>query len=52
MFSYLKYSCLFLALFLTSGLAAQKPELHEPGLKLTMYAEDPDIVTPVGMVVG
>lgn len=29
-----------------------EPELKETGLELTLFAEDPDIVTPVGMVVG
>lgn len=42
--------------FVLSGsdtfLSAQELELHEPGLSLTQFSEDPDIVTPVGMVVG
>ncbi|MDA0346354.1 MAG: c-type cytochrome [Verrucomicrobia bacterium] len=33
-------------------VSAQMPEVHESGLTLTLFAEDPDIVTPVGMVVG
>ncbi len=41
-----------LALALASGLTAQVPEVHESDLRLTLFAEDPDIVTPVGMVVG
>lgn len=44
--------CFLLACSLVASLAAQLPEVHEPNLKLTLFAEDPDIVTPVGLVVG
>ncbi len=42
------------ALYATSLLmvTAVSPKLEEPGLSLTLFAADPDIVTPVGMVVG
>jgi putative membrane-bound dehydrogenase-like protein len=33
-------------------LSAEMPKVHESGLTLTLFAEDPDIVTPIGMVVG
>ena len=36
-----KFTGLLFASFLTAGLTAQLPEVHEPGLKLTMYAGDP-----------
>ncbi len=52
MLTQLNLSRLFFPLILTSGLLAQLPEVHEPDLKLSLFAEDPDIVTPVGMVVG
>ena len=49
-----KWDPFFLFLFLLpSGVLAETfPSLHEPGLTLTLFAEDPDIVTPVGLVVG
>jgi putative membrane-bound dehydrogenase-like protein len=31
--------------------SAQEVEVHDPRLKLTLFAEDPDIVTPIGMVI-
>ncbi|MCZ6675387.1 MAG: hypothetical protein O7C75_20855 [Verrucomicrobia bacterium] len=34
------------------GLFAQIPKIHESGLTLTLFAEDPDIVTPIGLTVG
>ena len=42
------------ALYATSLLmvTAVSPKLEEPGLSLTLFAADPDIVTPVGVVVG
>ena len=33
-------------------LTAQHPTVNEPGLLLSLFAENPDIVTPVGLVVG
>lgn len=45
--------CFLFLILLPSGVLAETfPSLHEPGLNLTLFAEDPDIVTPVGLAVG
>ena len=47
--------CLVLAILSASGTAAdedlQYPELADPRLQITLYAADPDIVTPIGAAV-
>lgn len=44
--------CLLLLTATSSAGLGDTPELSETGLKLTLFAENPDIVTPIGMVVG
>jgi len=44
-------STLFCSCFAAASLSAQLPSLNEPGHRLTLFAENPDIVTPIGMAI-
>ena len=46
------FGLIALSLTIGSALIGQLPQVLEPGLKLSLFAENPDIVTPVGLVVG
>jgi len=41
-----------LALLAMATGALADPELADPSLRLTLFAEDPEIVTPIGMAIG
>ncbi len=36
---------------ITASLSAQSPKVNESGHTLTLFADTPDIVTPIGMAV-